>query len=517
MTPAPVTSVELAGEAPGEAVHGEGVDVLAVPVASRPTPDADGTPRVEPGPGTAEVLARHGIDLATLVRVERLRARVGEVTRVPLLVSDDPTRRLLLVGMGAGTPADLRRAAAALARVVRGRAGLATTLGAGGTAEHTRAVVEGLVLGGYQPPSAGLRPRTDSAPVPRVVLFGRHSPEALRQGVVHAAATVRARDLASWPANVKNPRWMVERAQEVAEAEGLRIEVWDGGRLRHEGFGGLVAVGAGSVHEPRMVRLDHRPDGGGAPDQRPVVLVGKGITFDTGGLSIKNRESMVTMRTDMTGSAVVLAVLEACRRLDVGRPVVGLLPLAENAVGGASFRPSDVVRIRGGRTVEVTNTDAEGRLVLADALAYADEVLDPVAVVDVATLTGAATLGLGRRHAALYSTAGELTRGLRDAGASCGEQVWPMPLEEDYRSCLDSSVADLRQVSGEPRLGGGSITAALFLREFVGGRPWAHLDIAGTARSDKDEHEVNRGATGWGARLLLRWVESLGTVADPLG
>jgi leucyl aminopeptidase len=189
---------------------------------------------------------------------------------------------------------------------------------------------------------------------------------------------------------------------------------------------------------------------------------------------------------------------------------VGLLPLAENALGAASYRPGDVVRQYGGRTTEVVNTDAEGRVVLADAIAWADAHLEPAVVVDVATLTGAASLGLGRRHAALYSPDDDLAAALAAAAADSGERAWRMPLVEEYRPAIDSRVADVRQAVTDPGFGGGSITAALFLREFVHGRRWAHLDIAGPARSDKDEHEVPKGATGFGARLLLRWLEGLG-------
>ena len=489
------------------------VEVLAVPVVAGAAAGSAARAPVEPGPGTVEALTRYGVDLESLAAAERVTGRVGEIVRVPVQAPQGSPRRLLLVGMGSGTPGDLRGAAAALARACRGRRAVATTLGAGGTPEHTRAVVEGLVLGGYQPPSSGLTSRADAAPVARADMVGRHAADAVARGVAHAGATVLARDLSAWPANVKNPSWMVRRALELAAEEGLAAEVWDADRLAADGFGGLLAVGSGSVHEPRLVRLDYRPDQGGdagAEARGPVVLVGKGITFDTGGLSIKPREAMVPMRTDMTGSAVVLAVLAACRRLGIRRRVVGLLPLAENAVGAASFRPADVVTIHGGRTVEVTNTDAEGRLVLADALAYADAVLDPDLVVDVATLTGAATLGLGRRHAALYATDDAFALRLEEAAAASGERVWRMPLVEDYRRSLDSGVADLRQVASNPRLGGGSITAALFLREFAGRRRWAHLDIAGTARADKDEREIVKGATGWGARLLLRLLEGLG-------
>jgi leucyl aminopeptidase len=219
---------------------------------------------------------------------------------------------------------------------------------------------------------------------------------------------------------------------------------------------------------------------------------------------------MVPMKTDMAGAAVVLATVVACARRQLPHRVTALLALAENAVSGSSYRPGDVVTIWGGTTVEVANTDAEGRIVLADALAHADARQQPDVLVDVATLTGAASLGLGRRHGALYTGDDELARAFEAAGQATGERVWRMPLVEEYTPALESDVADVRHVPADRRVSGGSITAALFLREFVGQRRWVHLDIAGPARADRDEHEVTKGASGYGARLLLRWLEDLG-------
>ena len=292
------------------------------------------------------------------------------------------------------------------------------------------------------------------------------------------------------------------------------MQVWDERRLAADGFGGLLAVGGGSASGPRLVRLSYRPgasvrSAATTRSARPVVLVGKGITFDTGGLSIKPTEAMLPMRTDMTGAGAVLAAMAACGERGVRVPVTALLPLAENAVSGSAYRPGDVVRHYGGRTTEVVNTDAEGRMVLADALAYADARLDPAMLVDLATLTGAASLGLGRRHGALYSTDDALAAQLLAAGAASGEQLWRMPLVEDYAYGVDSDVADGRQVAADPTLGAGSIVAALFLRPFAGGRRWAHLDIAGPARADRDEFEITKGATGFGARLLSYWLQTL--------
>jgi leucyl aminopeptidase len=236
--------------------------------------------------------------------------------------------------------------------------------------------------------------------------------------------------------------------------------------------------------------------------------VGKGITFDTGGLDLKPAEGMLAMKTDMSGAAIVLAVLAACRELAVPVKVTGLLALAENGVGGAAYRPGDVVAQYGGRTVEIGNTDAEGRIVMADALAYADLHLAPTVLLDIATLTGAARVALGRSMAPVYATDDDLTRALVAAGEATGELLWPMPLVEDYRAALDSDVADINHIAGIGG-GGGSISAALFLREFVGARRWAHLDIAGVGRSDVDRGLLTKGGTGFGARLLLTWLEEM--------
>jgi leucyl aminopeptidase len=292
----------------------------------------------------------------------------------------------------------------------------------------------------------------------------------------------------------------------VAAEVGLTCHVRDHKQQLAEGFGGLLAVGAGAHRPPRLVELGYTPQD--ADEDTPhVVLVGKGITFDTGGISLKPRESMIAMKTDMTGAGVVLAVLRACGRLGVRVRVTGLLALAENTLGASAYRPGDVVRQYGGRTVEVRNTDAEGRLVLADALAYADATLDPDVLVDIATLTGAATMGLGRGHAALYTADDALAGALAQAGEAGVERVWRMPLADDYRSAIDSDIADVCQIASVPGVGGGSVVAALFLREFVGDRRWVHLDIAGPGRGERDTGITNRGGTGFGARLLLRWLE----------
>jgi leucyl aminopeptidase len=323
---------------------------------------------------------------------------------------------------------------------------------------------------------------------------------------VTAQAVRFARDLSNTPSLEKSPAWLAEAAAGAVRDSEVEAKVRDEKQLRAGGFGGILSVGSGSTRPPRLIELSWRPRSA----RTHVVLVGKGITFDSGGLSIKPADGMTPMKTDMSGGAVVIAVMSALSALGVRARVTGLVPAAENMPSGTAYRPGDVITHYGGKTVEVLNTDAEGRLVLADALAYADARLRPDVLVDVATLTGAATLGLGRTHGAMYATDDVLAGEFVAAAYVGGESVWRMPLVEDYRPSLDSSVADLRNI-GDPRahFSGGSIVAALFLREFTGGRRWAHFDIAGPGRSDKDDGEITRGATGYGVRLLLRWLETL--------
>jgi leucyl aminopeptidase len=503
------------------------IDVLGLPV--RPGDDGPTAPD-----DARDALALLGIDLAQVVALEAVKAGAGEVTRVPWVhgAGAPPVDRVLLVGVGDGEPAALRTAAAALARATRGRDRLVTTLGAeGGPA--AQAVAEGLVLASYTPPRSGVS-EAPKPPVRRVDVVGGSGP-ATRSGVVTgegaeddgvdragdlatdlargttvAEATWLARDLANTPSSTKGPSWVATRARRAAAEVGLSCTVREQRQLRDEGFGGLLAVGQGAQRPPRFVEVAWTPPQGDRQAPVPhVVLVGKGITFDSGGLSLKPRDAMVPMKTDMTGAAVVLAVARASARLGLPVRVTALLALAENSIGASSYRPGDVVRQYGGRTVEIRNTDAEGRIVLADALAYADAHLDPDVVVDVATLTGAATLGLGRGHAALFTPDDALAEALEQAGTASGEKVWRLPLTEDYQPVLDSEVADLCHIATVEGVGGGAVVAALFLREFTGGRRWAHLDIAGPARSERDDGVITRGGTGFGARLLLRWLETL--------
>jgi leucyl aminopeptidase len=453
--------------------------LVAIPYGADLAPDAGDLP----------------VPAAGLLAEYKAKGDAGEIVEVPV-VRGDSVGRVLLYGVGDGGPAALRKAGASVARRAKGRDALTVVLPAGQAA----AFVEGALLGAY-----AFRIGENRTKAVASVEFTSNGSgaedveEQVRRGETVARAVALARDLANMPASVKTPAWLAERAAE----QGVPVRVWDEEALRADGFGGILAVGQGSVHPPRLIQLSYEPDD---PDGRHVVLVGKGITFDSGGLSLKPTDNMKTQKTDMAGGAVVIAVLSALRGFGVRTRVTGLVAAAENMPSGTAQRPSDVITQFGGRTVEVLNTDAEGRLVLADALAYADAVLDPDAVVDIATLTGAISVALGRDIGAVYSSDDDLCDALVAAGDESGDRVWRMPLVEDYRPALDSSVADLANVETGSTYGAGSITAALFLREFTGKRPWAHLDIAGVGRSTVDEGLLSKGATGYGVRMLLGWL-----------
>jgi leucyl aminopeptidase len=460
------------------------------------------------GPDAGAHCAALGLDVTLLVERQPSAGKAAEILDIPVGRRDCPVERVLLVGRGDGSPQAARRAGAAIGRQAAKGTRVATDTGYGLDELALRAHIEGLLLATYHF-SLG---STDTPPALRRVDLHLRARPALTRATSAATVTARAvhlaRDLANTPSNEKDPAWLARRAARVGKRAGLEVRVRDEKALRAERFGGLLAVGAGSARPPRLIELAYRPD---RPARRAphVVLVGKGITFDSGGLSLKPREAMVPMKTDMAAGGAVIALMTALRDLGVRARVTGLVAAAENLPGASAYRPGDVITQYGGRTVEVFNTDAEGRLVLADALAYADAHLEPDVLIDLATLTGAASRGLGRRHGALFTADDELAAELSAAGEACGEHVWRMPLVEDYRSALDSEVADLSHVSRDRSISGGAITAALFLREFVGARRWVHLDIAGPARADRAQHEVSKGGTGFGARLLLRWLETL--------
>jgi leucyl aminopeptidase len=430
----------------------------------------------------------------------------GEIAESAIAVTDRVVR-VLLLGVGDRSASALRRAGAELARrCADGKT--AVTDVAGEQGDDIGAFAEGVLLGGYR---FRIRSEPDEAG-PGAVLLLAADPEAagaaVRRATAVAQAVAVARDLANTPSAGKSPQWLADEAVRITAGRGVDVRVWAEEELAAEGFGGLMAVGSGSVRPPRLIELSYNP----ADAASHVVLVGKGITFDSGGLSLKPTDSMQLMKTDMAGGGVVIAVLSALAELGVGARVTGLVAAAENMPSGSAYRPGDVISQYGGRSVEVLNTDAEGRLVLADALAYAVARLAPDQVIDIATLTGAARVALGGIYAALYATCDPLANALVAAGEASGDRLWRMPLEEGYRPSLDSPVADIAHVARSGP-GAGSILAALFLREFVAATPWAHLDIAGPGRAGADDGELTKGATGFGTRLLLSWLA--GTTEGP--
>jgi leucyl aminopeptidase len=322
----------------------------------------------------------------------------------------------------------------------------------------------------------------------------------VNRGVAAGRATVWARDLANIRSSVKTPAWLAQQARTELVPLGVTVVEHDVDWLTEQGFGGVLAVGGGSSAPPRLIEASWHPRG--APAKGHVVLVGKSITYDSGGINIKPLESMTSMYTDMAGGAAVLGTLRLIAELRLPIRVTGLLPAAENSVSGSAMRQTDVIRHYGGRSSEVGNPDAEGRLVLADAIAYAAARLKPTVIVDLATLTGAMKVALGVRTGGLFATSDALADGLITAGDTVGEPLWRLPLADEYGPMLHSDVADAINSAGNP----GAITAALFLRPFAAGLPWAHLDIAGPARAAEDDAEISRGATGFGVRLLAEWL-----------
>ncbi len=479
-----------------------GAEVVALPVL--PGTDDDG--QLLLGPGADQLAEALGVDLLGALEVHRAAGKTGEIVQIPapLGVPGNPQLRLvLLVGVGDQRPTDFRRAGAALARAVRDRATLTTSIPALSPTDGLEAFVVGVMLGSFGFHMRSAEP--EHRPVTKVVLaeLGGEDREVLDRAVALGTAGWRARALATVPSNLKTPAWLAEQAQTLAADHGLKCRVWDEKQLEAEGFGGIIGVGQGSANPPRLVRLDYTPKK--ARRSTPTVaFVGKGITFDTGGLTIKPGAAMINMKRDMTGGAVVMATMAALA--DVGCPVrvIGLVAAAENAISGSATRPGDVLRHYGGRTSEVTNTDAEGRLVLADAMAYAVDKLDPDVLVDVATLTGGIKVALGQQVGGLFANSDALADALLAAGETAGEPLWRFPLFAGYQDNLSSKIADADNGPKGPQ----AIVAALFLQHFAGNVPWAHLDLASVGDVPEESFEWTVGPSGFGARVLLDWLGS---------
>jgi leucyl aminopeptidase len=478
------------------------VDLLAVPVAKGGAL----------GPGADAVDAALGGGLAAFLEETGFDGGLGTTLAVP---TAGKLRAQAAILVGIGDPADLtvdglRRAAAAVAKRSTKATSVATTLAQAGAfggaalddAAAAQAVTEGFALGGYQ----YLDYKGDAKPskLRRVTLLGAANgamKDAIARGSVVGEAAVWARDLVNTPAKEKSPAAMAAAAQRYLRGSGVRVQVLDLAQIRAQRLGGVLGVGQGSQQTPRFLKMTYTPS---RATGAPLALVGKGVVFDSGGLSLKTGSGMETMKTDMSGGAAVIAAMGTLAKLGVRHKVNAYVPLVENMPSGTAIRPGDVLKIRNGKTVEVLNTDAEGRLILADALSLACED-GAAAIVDLATLTGACMVALGDKIAGLMANDGAWRDQVQTAADRAGEPVWPLPLPKEYRKLLESEIADLKNISSGGY--GGALTAGLFLQEFVTpDMPWAHLDIAGPARANGDDGYLVKGGTGFGVRTLIELV-----------
>jgi leucyl aminopeptidase len=482
-----------------ERPSGRSVDLLVLPVFEGPAA----------GPGVSDV---KGLDLLGLFEASGATGKRGELLLVPNTGLDGlAAEAVLLVGVGERDDADpdtCRRAIGRAASKLSKFRSVATTfpqIVRGRLAEDAiQATVEGLVLGThrfdrYKSSSDGRGTKLEAFEILGAAKTdAKTARAAIERGEVIAESQAWARDLVNTPALDLPPAELAREAQRMAREVGLTCKIWTEADLKKGGFGGILGVGQGSVRPPRMIELRYGGGGKGAP----IAFTGKGIAFDSGGLSIKDAQGMEWMKSDMGGAASILGTMRAIALLKPRVNVIAAIPTAENMPSGSAIRPGDVLRHRGGTTSEVLNTDAEGRLVLADALAYLAE-QEPRAIIDTATLTGACMIALGTDVWGAMGNDPDLIDEVLTAGEEAGEPGWELPMHEPYRKLIDSDIADIKNIG---KRYGGAITAAMFLREFVGDTPWVHLDIAGPAFSDRAGDYWPKGATGSPVRTLVRYV-----------
>jgi leucyl aminopeptidase len=455
-----------------------------------------------------------GGQIHELVRSGDWKGRAGETLLLYGRGRGAP-RRVLLIGLGEPAKLDVDAVRQAAGRAIQGANGRRArslvialpALGAAKPAEVARAAAEGAVLGAFRSDTWKTK-KNGVPPIARVVLVVgkaaelRAAREAAAFGIVVAESQNVARRLSNEPANLLPPAQLAAEARKVAREAGLRCRVLDVPELARRKMGALLGVGQGSANGPRLVVLEHAPKRARAS----VCFVGKGITFDSGGISLKPGAGMHDMKHDMSGAAAVVGLLRAAALLDLPLRVIGVLAAAENMPGGDAYRPGDVLTAMSGQTIEIQNTDAEGRLVLCDAIHFAKTEFEPDAIVDLATLTGACVVALGSHASGLFTNHAGLADAIRRAGDAVGERAWPMPCADEHREAMRSQIADLKNVSGSRDA--GASTAAAFLSTFVGDTPWAHLDIAGTAYTSKTGPCQPFGATGVGVRLLVEALQS---------
>jgi len=436
----------------------------------------------------------------------------GKRDETLLVYSSGKTQRVLLVGVGKPgeiTRSALRRAAAVAAKRARtlgaktfAFAVAAEARGGVGTAELAQVAVEGAAQGGWQftefkKPPEDPKPELEAVELVVDAADKTEAEAGRRVGEAVAAGYRLTRNLQMQPGNVCTPSYLAEQARALAKEHGISVTVLDRAQIKKEGMGALLAVAQGSAEEPRFIVLEYQ-GGTGAP----VVLVGKGVTFDTGGISIKPAQNMDDMKYDMSGAAAVLGTFDVLGRLQPKINVVGRIPATENMPSGTAVKPGDVVKSHFGKTIEIINTDAEGRLILCDALSYARR-FKPAAVLDAATLTGAVVIALGHHAIGILGNDEALLAEVRDAGERAGERCWPLPLWDEYRDLVKSEIADVKNSGGRSA---GTIAGAWFLREFVEGFPWVHLDIAGTAYTEGEGANQSKGPTAIGVRLFTEFL-----------
>jgi leucyl aminopeptidase len=445
----------------------------------------------------------------------------GKANQLLLLhtLGEFPAQRVLLVGLGKKKEFSLektRQAAGTAARYVcdLGLRTFSTVILGHGAAfrldQSAQAVVEGSLLGLYQFTPYRTEKRSDIKEIRHICLMTRSehrrnlAANGARRGQVLAESTNFARDLSNHPSNVVTPTRFSEEARAVAKKLGLKCQVLERADAKRLGMGAFLGVARGSQEPPKFIVLEYH---GTKRKEPPIVLVGKTITFDSGGISLKPAEKMEQMKMDMAGGAAVLGAIRAVAELKLPLSLTAILPATENMPAGSAIKPGDVVKTLSGKTVEVINTDAEGRMILADALTFAAR-YKPSAIIDLATLTGACVVALGHHATGILGNNARLIERLKRAGEECGERVWELPLWEEYFKQIKSDVADLKNVGGR---GAGTITAAAFLNKFVENSPWAHLDIAGTAWIEEGRPYIPKGATGVGVRLLVQYLSKMAT------
>lgn len=453
-----------------------------------------------------------GGSVARVLEAGDIKGHSGD--EIVLYGGDAGPSRVVLLGVGKGEKVDAETIRRMAGRAVRTAERLridtvAVALdGLGEVADETaaQAAAEGAGLAAWR--FTELKAEDEEKPavdVRSVELLGSGAREALAAGARAGAAIARganfARTLQTRPGNVATPTHIADEAVRMSESAGLKVTVFDEARLREEGMHALLSVSRGSAEEARFIIMEHR---GGAEGDAPLVLVGKGLSFDAGGISLKPPAGMEEMKYDMSGGAAVIGAMQVIAELGVKANVVGIVPSSENLPSGTATKPGDVIQSLAGKTIEVINTDAEGRLILADALTYGAR-MNPAAMVDCATLTGSVIIALGHHAAAAIGNNDDLVAELIAAGEASGERCWQLPMWDEFKEQLESPTADLQNVGGRP---GGAITAACFLSEFVGDTTWAHLDIAGTAYGEGKLSYQRKGAYGFPTRLLVEWVRS---------